>query len=208
MTGVECSMNRFRQALVACVLSCTALFAGAEDWQLVKDEAGIQVYLATVPGSSYKAYRGVTTIKAPIERLRRLQEDVVASCRWIFQCQAQKMLKSVGAQSWVYSRFSPPWPVAPRDSVLQITTSLAADGTLTRRIQALPEYLPVVDGWVRVSRVDGYWTLRPRADGLVEVLYQAHTEPGGSVPSWLANSFVVDAPFETLRAYRALAQER
>ena len=118
------------------------------------------------------------------------------------------MLKSVGAQSWVYSRFSPPWPVAPRDSVLQITTSLAADGTLTRRIQALPEYLPVVDGWVRVSRVDSYWTLRPRADGLVEVLYQAHTEPGGSVPSWLANSFVVDAPFETLRAYRALAQER
>ena len=201
-------MSRFRWMLVAAALSCATPAVGAQDWQLVKDEEGIQVYLAAVPGSSYKAYRGVATIKASIERLRSLQEDVQASCQWIFQCQEQKMLKSEGAQSWMYSRFSTPWPVAPRDSVLHITTSVAADGTLRRQIQALPDYLPVKDGLVRVSRVDGYWSLTPRVGGVVEVVYEAHTEPGGSVPSWLANSFVVDAPFETLQAYRALAEMR
>ena len=138
-------MSRFRWMLVAAALSCATPAVGAQDWQLVKDEEGIQVYLATVPGSSYKAYRGVTTIKASIERLRSLQEDVLTSCQWIFQCQEQKMLKSEGAQSWMYSRFSTPWPVTPRDSVLHITTSMAADGALLRQIQALPDYVPVQD---------------------------------------------------------------
>ena len=36
----------------------------------------------------------------------------------------------------------------------------------------------------------------------MEVTYEVHTEPGGSVPSWLANSFVVDAPLQTLRGLR------
>ena len=97
------------------------------------------------------------------------------------------MLKSEGAQSWMYSRFSTPWPVTPRDSVLHITTSMAADGALLRRIQALPDYVPVQDGLVRVSRVDGYWSLKPKVGGVVEVVYEAYTEPGGSVPSSLTS---------------------
>jgi hypothetical protein len=34
-----------------------------------------------------------------------------------------------------------------------------------------------------------------------------HTEPGGSVPSWLANKFVVDAPFNTLKALKDHAEK-
>lgn len=201
-------MVRCRLMLFASFLACASMTAGAEEWQLARDQDGIRVYLASVPGSAYKAYRGVTTIRASLERLRHLQEDVQVSCGWIFQCQEQRMLKSQGAQSWVYARFSAPWPVAPRDSILHVTTQVAADGTVTRQLQALPDYLPVEKGWVRIARVDGFWTLRPMAAGLVEVVYQAHTEPGGSVPSWLANSFVLDAPFQTLQAYRALAERR
>ena len=48
----------------------------------------------------------------------------------------------------------------------------------------------------------------PKGDNLTEVTYQVHTEPGGSVPSWLANSFVVDAPFNTLSGLRTLAEKR
>lgn len=200
-------MRRLKLMLLASALSCSAMATGAEDWKLVKDEDGIQVYLTTVPGSAYKAYRGVTTIKASLERLRSLQDDAIVSCRWIFQCRTQRILKSEGAQSWMYSQFNTPWLVSARDSVLHVTTSVSADGAVTRQIQALPDYLPKQDDLVRVSRVDGYWLLQPKSDGVVEVIYQAHTEPGGSVPSWLANSFVVDAPFETLKAYRTLAEK-
>jgi len=71
----------------------------------------------------------------------------------------------------------------------------------------VPTYLPEEKGYVRVAQVDGFWTLVHKADGMTEVTYQVHTEPGGSVPSWLANKFVVDAPFNTLKALKEHAEK-
>ena len=192
-----------------CALGLLAASAvQAEDWKLAKDEDGIKVFLSEVPGSKYKAYRGVATIKADMATLRALQEDVAGSCAWIHECKEQKLLKSEGAQSWTYTRFNTPWPVTPRDSVLHVTSEIGADGSVTRVLEGVPKYLPEADGFVRVTEVQGFWKLAPKGTGEVEVTYQVHTEPGGSVPSWLANSFVVDAPFNTLKAMRQRAEKR
>ncbi|MDH4872644.1 START domain-containing protein [Pseudomonas sp. BN515] len=192
-----------------CALGLLAASAvQAEDWKLAKDEDGIKVFLSEVPGSKYKAYRGVVTMKADMATLRALQEDVAGSCAWIHECKEQKLLKSEGAQSWTYTRFNTPWPVTPRDSVLHVTSEIGADGSVTRVLEGVPKYLPEADGFVRVTEVQGFWKLAPKGTGEVEVTYQVHTEPGGSVPSWLANSFVVDAPFNTLKAMRQRAEKR
>ena len=180
----------------------------AESWQLSKDEEGIRVYLSEVPGSKYKAYRGVTTIKGDVASLRALQEDVQGSCTWIHACAEQRLLKHEGAQSWVYTRFAMSWPVQARDSILHVVSEQGADGSLTRRLEGQPQYLPEDRGHVRVASLQGYWRFVPQGEGQVEVTYQVHTEPGGSVPSWLANSFVVDAPFNTLKGLRELAEKR
>jgi hypothetical protein len=200
-------MNKLQLALTLCGLSVLSCSAQAENWQLAKDEAGIKVYLSDIPGSKYKAYRAVTTVNASIKQLLALQADVKGSCKWIFECQEQSLLKTEGGQSWLYARFAAPWPVSARDSVLHVTTSAAADGTVTRLLQALPDFLPKEQDFVRVSRVDGFWSLQPKSEDSVEVVYQAHMEPGGSVPSWLANSFVIDAPFNTLQAFRQAAEK-
>jgi hypothetical protein len=197
------------KVVALCALGLLAVTgAHAEEWKLAKDEDGIRVYLSEVPGSQYKAYRGITTIKADIATLRALQEDVAGSCVWIHECKEQKLLKLEGPQSWTYTRFNTPWPVTPRDSVLHVTSQLGADGSVTRILEGVPDYLPEVKGYVRVTEVDGLWRLVPKGAGAVEVTYQVHTEPGGSVPSWLANSFVVDAPFNTLKAMRERAEKR
>lgn len=197
------------RAAALCSLGLLASAAvHAEDWTLAKDEDGIRVYLSAVPGSTYKAYRGVTTIKADIARLRDLQEDVQGSCAWIHACAEQSLLKHEGNQSWVYTRFEMPWPVTARDSILHVVTIDNPDGSMLRKMDGQPQYLPVNKDYVRVASLEGAWTFVPKAAGEVEVTYQVHTEPGGSVPSWLANSFVVDAPFKTLSALRAKAENR
>lgn len=96
----------------------------------------------------------------------------------------------------------------PRDSVLKVSTRRGADGSVTRILRGVADYLPEQKGFVRVSKVDGLWSLTPKAVGEIEVVYQVHGEPGGSVPSWLANSFVVDAPFNTLKALRKQVENR
>lgn len=199
-------MRRCRNGLWLVLLLTFGADAAQLQWKLVREQEGIRVYLADVPGSRYQAYRGVMNVRADMHRLLELQQDVAGSCAWIFTCAQQHLLQSDGAVSWLYTRFQTPWPVTPRDSILEITTQTSADGAVIRLLKGVPEHLPQERGFVRVSRVDGMWRLQPRDDGQVEVLYQAHTEPGGSVPSWLANSFVVDAPLQTLKAFRALAE--
>ncbi|KMT52464.1 START domain-containing protein [Pseudomonas fildesensis] len=201
-------MGSLKRMAVLC--GFTVLFAAtaqAEDWQTAKDEDGIKVSLSEIAGSKYKAYRGVTVIKAPLAKIQALQEDVAGACSWIHECKSQKLLKTEGDKSWTYTQFKAPFPVTDRDSILEITTSKAADGTVTRKLLEVPTYQPEVKGYVRVAQVDGFWKLVPKGANETEVTYQVHTEPGGSVPSWLANKFVVDAPFNTLKALKEHAEK-
>jgi hypothetical protein len=195
-----------RIALVA-LLGSVHVSAHAEQWGVAKDEEGIKVSLSEVPGSKYKAYRGETTIKASVAKLRAMQEDVAGACSWIHECKSQKLLKHQGDQTWTYSQFNTPWPVTPRDSVLHITTVDGSDGSVTRNLAAAPDYVPQEKGFVRVAQVKGFWKMVPQGPNQTQVIYQVHTEPGGSVPSWLANKFVVDAPFNTLKALRSKAEQ-
>ncbi|MBD1599506.1 START domain-containing protein [Pseudomonas typographi] len=189
-------------------LALTPLAAAhAEDWQVAKSEQGITVSLADVPGSSYKAYRGTTLINASLDKIRALQEDLPNACRWIHECKVSKLLKSHGAEAWTYTQFNTPWPVTPRDSVVHVVSREAADGSLTRTLEGVPGYIPEEKGFVRVTEVKGFWALVPKGPNSTEVTYQVHTEPGGSVPSWVANKFVVDAPFNTLKGLKAAAEK-
>ncbi|MDD0974064.1 START domain-containing protein [Pseudomonas fontis] len=200
-------MGSFKHVALMMGLSAALVsVAHAEDWQVKKDEGGIKISLAAVSGSDYKAYRGVTFIKAPLAKVQALQEDVAGACAWIHECKSQKLLKTEGDQSWTYTQFNTPWPVTPRDSVLHVTTIKEADGSLTRKLEGVPKYLPEEKGFVRVAQVQGFWKLVPK-DGGTEVTYQVHTEPGGSVPSMVANKFVVDAPFNTLKALKERAEK-
>jgi hypothetical protein len=199
-------MNGLGRWLLGVVLILGLTQVQAAQWRLVKDEAGIRVYLQQIPGSSFQAFRGVTRIRTDMPRLLALQDEVSAACAWIHACSEQRLLKHEGNLSWAYSRFHTPWPVQPRDSVLQVTTTRDADGRVTRTLLGVADYLPPQPGFVRVSKVEGFWSLTP-LDGEIEVVYQVHSEPGGSVPAWLANSFVVDAPFNTLQGLRELAEK-
>lgn len=202
-------MRRGYRGIALMLLLCVgSTQAAALQWKLAREEDGVRVYLAEVAGSQYKAYRGVVTVKAGMQKLLDIQEDVAGSCAWIYSCQEQRLLEREGDVSWTYTRFETPWPVKARDSVMQVTTQTGTDGSVTRVLKAEPERIAQESGFVRVSKVDGFWRLQPKGEGTVEITYQVHTEPGGSVPSWLANSFVVDAPLETLKAFRARAESR
>ncbi|MCJ8205144.1 START domain-containing protein [Pseudomonas sp. RGM2987] len=200
------SLHRMAVLCGLTVLLATAT-AQAEDWQVAKEKDGIKVSLTEVPGSKYKAYRGVTVMKTTMEKLRALQEDVPGACAWIHECKSQKLLKHEGDKSWTYTQFNTPWPVTSRDSVLEVTTEQGADGSLTRHLKGVPTYLPEEKGFVRVTQVDGFWKFAPKGADQIEVTYQVHTEPGGDVPSWLANKFVVDAPFNTLKELKERAEK-
>lgn len=202
-------MKKMRKLLIVAGLGLALPgIAMAEEWRLVKEQEGIRVYLKDVPGSKYSAYRGEVNIKTDLATLQALQDDAPGSCAWIHECREQKLLKREGDEGWTYTRFDTPWPVQPRDAVLHVKVHTEADGSAVREIEAVPDYLPAEDGFVRVSKTEGFWRMTPDGKGAVAVVYQLHAEPGGQVPGWLANKFVVEAPYNTLYQLRKAAEGR
>ncbi|HPG51884.1 MAG TPA: hypothetical protein PLL11_15020, partial [Spirochaetota bacterium] len=79
--------------------------------------------------------------------------------------------------------------------------------TVTLTIRAVPDMLPPVNGRVRIRKLDAVWTFRPEGNGDVTVVYQLHSEPGGSLPPGLANMAVTDLPFNTFIKLRNIIKE-
>ena len=200
--------------LLAALLLAPALlvpapaWAQAQDWKLTKDEGGVQVYLRDVPGSRYKSFRGVALVKSDVATLGHLQENLRVSCAWLYACAKMRLLKYSDEAIWVYLDTKLPWPAAPRDLVLKVVTRETPEGGMIRQLQAAPGYIPPVKGRIRVPSLSGTWQMIPKGPRLTEVTYEMQGEPGGSVPSWLANRFVVDAPFESLRMLKVVAEHQ
>lgn len=192
-------MNKLLFSTLLLVISNTFLFA-ASGWELKKEEDGIKIYVRSVEGSSFKEYKGETVIKNVsltdvldvifnVEKYDKLFPDV----------SGQKLLKQIDKYHNIhYIIVHTPWPVADRDNVTELNANIADDGKTAKvSIVSLPDYVPAEKGLVRVHG-KGFWELKESPDGNVSVKYQYHGNPGGSIPAWLANSFVVSHPLETL----------
>ncbi|MFT7289486.1 MAG: hypothetical protein ACI87W_003621, partial [Halieaceae bacterium] len=104
-----------------------------------------------------------------------------------------------------YVRTDAPWPVKDRDAIYE--QSLDWSETLIRiNVIAVPDGLPEVDDAVRVREAQGFWELRALDSGATRVHWEFHLEPGGRIPSSLANARVVETPKKVLLALRAYFQ--
>jgi len=184
-------------------------FAHAE-WKLEKDKDGIKVYLKEVKGSEIKEFKGVATIKASMDTLLAIIKDTDNFDKWIHQCREPKNLKSVNFHD-TYSRQinDLPWPVDDREVVM--FTAISKDSSKKEiyiSLEARPDYIPKNEDSVRVTKLNGFYLFKALPNGMTEVTWQQHTEPGGSLPVWLINALVVDIPFNSLEALGALAQTK
>jgi len=177
-----------------------------EAWSLAKDAEGIKVYVRNVEGSPLREFRGETQLKATPDDVVRVLRDADAFRKWMPDVAASELLKATDTEQFHYLDNKAPWPVSNRDGVYHFTYSKAADGMVTIRVEAVPDYLPLRAGKVRIPQANGQWKLVPSIEG-VNITYQMHVSPGGAIPNWLANQTVVDTPYGTLKALRGYLQE-
>jgi hypothetical protein len=71
----------------------------------------------------------------------------------------------------------------------------------------IPDYIPAREGIVRMAKTNGYWLLTSVDSNKTSVTYQMHVEPGGLIPAWLANPFIVNVPFSTFKELRKIIQK-
>ena len=72
-------------------------------------------------------------------------------------------------------------------------------------IEVLDDYLALDEKYVRVKGY-GYWEVQELPKNKIFVTFSMQIDPGGSIPSWLANMFVDDSPYNTLLNLKTLME--
>jgi hypothetical protein len=193
---------------VIIIVSVFTLKASAqENWNLVKEEAGIKVYTKTQSGSKYKSFKAEMQVNCKIEDMVDALKNVNNTIKWGTNSKEVKLLKMEDNDHYYYIETSIPWPCANRDMVYHLHYSGINSEQVKVTVTGLPEYLPPVEGIVRMQKANGYWLIEPNDTSGTVVTYQMHVEPGGSVPAWLANLSIVNIPFSVFKEFRNVVQK-
>lgn len=176
----------------------------ASDWDLRLDKDGIKVYTRDSADSNFKEFKGVTEIQTSLNSLVAIMEDTDACKRWVYKCLVETTLRNISPSEKVNYSVSDGSPLDNRDAIVHIVrVQDPQTKTVTFHRTGEPGLIPEKKNIVRVQKINGEWILKPTGNGRVMVIYETASDPGGNVPSWLANTAVTDTPYYTLLRLRS-----
>lgn len=176
-----------------------------EDWVLKKDEDGIRVFTRKVESTELKEFRAEMVIDGDMEQLYNVIMDFNNYNQWKPECISSKFLKETPDTITGYFLIDVPWPADNRDC---ITTCVVERSENSIRIDyfAEPDFAPQERKTVRIPVFKGFWLLEKTEEGKLKVVQQALLDPGGIVPSWVANLTIIDSPHKSFRNLRELVK--
>lgn len=174
-------------------------FADGE-WELERDKNGIQVYVREKPGESLKESKSTVQFVGSVEAVVDAIFDYGRYDEWAPRHIEARVVEKPSDNVIVsYSLNDSPWPVSDRDLVMRNTITRMADGSVRIDMEAMDgSQVDERKGVVRITKFTGHYLLEPKTGGQVKVTYQAHLDPGGSIPAWMANMAVEDTPYDLL----------
>ncbi len=195
-------MQWFKSVSTASALLLASIsWAQVGPWELSaqNDDKDIKVFTRAVGESPLKEFKGITHIKADTSAFVALLSDSQASTSWMHNVVEFEVVESPSAtENVVYTVNKTPWPVTNRDAYIRSSMTADANGVVTSALSAEPAFKAASDDYIRMPELLGSWTFTPQEEGMVEVVYQVHANPGGSLPDWLVNAIVVETPLNTL----------
>ncbi len=178
-----------RPVIGSLTLLCLLLAPAALAWETVHDDGSVRVQQRAWGDSPLLEMRGTMRVTATLDALMTLLKDADYNHEWVYRSGGASILRMESDnQAYVYGVVDAPWPMQDRDTIVRFDYRQDPQTLeITIDITNFPDFLPEKPGLVRVPEFGGFWRLTPLGDGQVKITYQVHGNPGGRVPTWLAN---------------------
>ena len=184
--------------------------ARADDgWTIVNEKNGVTVEKRAVPGSAWNEYRATARHALPPERIfeaaRAERRDDPRSRRYI---KRYDVLRQSDQERLVYEQVAAP-AISDRD----YTVLIQWNADRARRVFEVKFRVandagpPPSKGFVRIPDIHGHWRIAAAPDGGSRVEYSVYSDPGGSIPAWIARGAQVDSTRQNLLDCLAYAEE-
>lgn len=194
--------------LAISILSISYSLANAEtDWKLEKDNDGIKVWTRKGQNSNLKEYKASTILQTTTDKLVSFFKNYKLFDKWMYKVDegSVKLIKKNNDNDF-FIRMTMSVPlIKSRESLTHFVINPPDDkGAVIINMDAAPDILPKNDNYVRIPKMKGYWRFMPLGNGKVEVVHQALSSAGGSIPDSLANLGIVDAPYSMLEKLKGI----
>jgi hypothetical protein len=190
--------------LMLSMLLYTSLSVAEDDWELAQDEDGIRIYTRPNDKTNLNDFKADMIIMASIGEVSSHMSVMENQTKWMFDRELTKVLDRPNDKTTiVYSVTNAPWPVTDRDAVVSFTYSEKnTDEFIRIDVVNIGDYYPLKEDLVRVPYIKGFWELIKIDDISTKIVFMNAASPGGSIPDWLADSFVLDMPYHSLNNFR------
>lgn len=212
-------MTRSFLSCISTLLFLTALFSSpfaiseeipmdAPDWDEKTTEGNIVIYTRPHAESSFKAFKAVAIIDAPLNNIMAVMANPESCMEWVLGCTVANAFDEKSFNDrYAYSVNNMPWPFKDRDYVLHIkTTSDPKSGVILMHMDATNDKKEINDEFERVRVAQTVYSFEALDDNKTKMIWLQHTEPGGILPGWLVNSLIIDIPIKSLQALERVAQ--
>jgi len=172
---------------------------------VIKRAHGITVTRRETPGKNHLEFRGRGVINAPIVNIMSAIADPVSRKEWIEGCLEVKVLKQINDKEAIfYYAQAAPWPLKDRDYIARSkfivdekrkwvhikVRSIKFKGGPKRNRQRMPFLF-------------AKWSLKPIKKGKASwVEFWVQADPGGIIPTWIANIVTKKVPYKTMMKLR------
>jgi hypothetical protein len=183
---------------------CSILHGQEQTWKLTKKKDGISVYSKDIKGSAIRSFKATGLISAELNEILDVLSTPDNFPLWLERCRQVNVLQDSSSSMLIYMEVSTPFPFSNRDMVqeLQFNTQMnQVEIELTSR----PEVIPEKGNLVRLETANGYWHLQEMDKGVM-VTFEFTLDPGGLIPGWIANIFLVNGPYKNLKSLSEYVQ--
>lgn len=172
-----------------------------DGWEYIGTDRNVTLYKKTVEGSDLVAFRGVTYADLHIGKLYGVLREPKERPNWVDRYANDETYIRTAERQVYWIHFGLPWPVSDRDYVLESVAKLDPErGRVTVNIESTEhEKKPPDDCCVRaiVKRTYYEFTAIP-GEEKTKLIVEVHTDPKGSLPTWLVNLIQKTWPSKTL----------
>lgn len=174
------------------------------DWEPHGTSNGITIFTRHVPGQALKEFRGIVQVDAPLAQVAATLADVSTMHEWFFLLDEARFIKGERLDdAYIYLALKGIWPVNPRDAVAHVTVKQdPASMAITVNVVSQDGLMGPQKGYVRVPTLKSTWTLRVISPTRTEVEVEGHGDPGGWIPTAIANFVVTTLPRQSLAKMR------
>lgn len=178
-------------------------------WSLKKDKEGIKVYTENVGDSRFKMVKVECTMDASLSQLASLLLHAENLPQWVLSTKKAYVVKRISASEvYYYCEMNTPWPISRRDMVIELSVSQdSVTKIMTVHADNIDKIIPDKPGIIRVPISHATWIVTPLRANKIKITYTIRIDPGGGVPAWMVNMFIVKIPYESFRKLKTFIKE-